>query len=145
METAEGGWFHKKYDQISLAGAGLAGVVDFVPHPKPNWCSTFVEHAGISDKLHNIAAVVALEHRDCGACRDFGLLRGTPTPTRDEEESAHDEQMERLAGVLGEAYPSIAFYSFLLDAEEHTAVNEAKSSGVPVIKMKSLRMRERTA
>ena len=58
METAVDGYFHKRYDQLSLSGAGLACVVDFPPSPKPAWRQTFIDQVSISIKLHQIRAVI---------------------------------------------------------------------------------------
>lgn len=117
MEETENGWFHEKYDHMSLAGAGLAAVVDFPPHPKPNWSSTFMEQVAISKKLHNIGAIVVLEHRTCGAYEEFGLLRKNCTP--EEETASHEAQTDRLKAAIRRDFPDILFFSFLLDAVPH--------------------------
>ena len=115
MEESAGGYFHKKYDQLALAGAGLAGVLDAPPHPKPSWRDTFIEHVALSKKLHNISAVIVLEHRTCGAYKEFGLLRDGCTP--EEELQAHNKQVGRLKSVLDHQFPDIMVDFFLLDAE----------------------------
>lgn len=119
METAAGGWFHQKYDHMSLAGSGLAGVVTFPPHPKPHWSSTFIEQVALSVKLHRINALVVLEHRTCGAYKEFGLL--TDSSTTDEETKAHMRQTDRLKELIHKDYPDLLFYPFLLEALEHPA------------------------
>lgn len=40
--------FHKLYDHVCLAGAGLSPVIDFGPDRKPHWQQTFLEHVAIS-------------------------------------------------------------------------------------------------
>src|SRR5262245_39424462 len=79
LNLMEAKGYHKLYDQVALAGAGLAAVVDFPPHPKPHWQQTFVEHVAISSILHKISAVWIMDHRDCGAYRSFGLLGTEPS------------------------------------------------------------------
>jgi hypothetical protein len=113
LEAAEDHWFHEKYDHVSLAGAGLAGVVDFPPHPKPNWSTTFMEQIALSKKLHNIGAVVVLEHRTCGAYKEFGLLH--EKSTRDEETKAHETQTDRLKAAIKKDFPDLLFFRFLLE------------------------------
>jgi hypothetical protein len=40
------------------------------------WAKTFLEHVGISIDLHYIRGVLILDHRSCGAYKEFGLLTG---------------------------------------------------------------------
>jgi carbonic anhydrase len=115
MESAADGYFHKRYDQLSLAGAGLAGVVDFPPHPKPTWGGTFLEHVALSAKMHVIKAVVVLEHRNCGAYKEFGLLRDGCSA--DEEERVHADQIGRLERLLHAHFPNLITDFFLLPQE----------------------------
>jgi hypothetical protein len=117
-KSGDYGYFHKRYDQVCLAGAGLAAVIDFPPHPKPNWSSTFVEQVAISKKLHSIVAVVVLEHRTCGAYKEFGLLNDSSTD--EEEKQVHHEQVLRMEKLLRDKGLSIPVYSYLLPKEaEH--------------------------
>lgn len=112
------GYFDKRYDHVSLAGAALSAVITFPPHPKPNWSSAFVEQVAISKKLHNIVAVVVLEHRTCGAYTEFGVLPASFTD--DEERQAHHLQVRRMAELLKANGLTIPVYSFLLPkADEH--------------------------
>ena len=112
------GYLHKKYDQVSIAGAGLAAVITFPPHPKPDWSSTFVQQVAISKKLHCIVAVVVLEHRTCGAYKEFGVL--SAASTTDDETAAHQEQVTRMKALLTANGLTMPVYSFLLPEEpEH--------------------------
>jgi hypothetical protein len=112
------GYFHKRYDQVSLAGAGLAAVITFPPHPKPEWSATFVQQVAISKKLHSIVAVVVLEHRTCGAYREFGVLTGSSS--YEDETRAHDAQVRRMEALLKQHGLDMPVYSFLLPEEpEH--------------------------
>lgn len=60
------------YDQINLAGASL-GAVDLVTQ-EPSWRETLLDHVGLSMGLHPIRGVLILDHRTCGAYREFKLL-----------------------------------------------------------------------
>jgi hypothetical protein len=112
------GYLHKRYDQVSIAGAGLAAVITFPPHPKPDWSSTFVQQVAISKKLHSIVAVVVLEHRTCGAYKEFGVLPAAPTP--EQEAAAHQEQVNRMKALLTANGLTMPVHSFLLPEEtEH--------------------------
>jgi hypothetical protein len=62
------------YDQLVLAGAALAATKS---HTQRNhWSKTFLEHVGMAIDLHNIRGVLILDHRTCGAYKEFGLLTG---------------------------------------------------------------------
>jgi hypothetical protein len=60
------------YDQLVLAGAALAATKSHTQ--RSNWAKTFLEHVGMSIELHNIRGVLILDHRTCGAYKEFGLL-----------------------------------------------------------------------
>ncbi len=60
------------YDQLVLAGASLAATRKHTK--KPYWAKTFLEHVGLSIDLHNIRGVLILDHRTCGAYKEFKLL-----------------------------------------------------------------------
>ena len=51
------------YDQVSLAGASLAGVSNKFPSSN----AAFWDHIGIAKQLHHIQKVIVVDHRDCGA------------------------------------------------------------------------------
>ena len=54
-----------KYSQFSMAGAAIGAVA-----PKFSaWHQTFWDNLAASVQLHNIPAVVVLNHRDCGAAK----------------------------------------------------------------------------
>lgn len=125
------GFFHKKYDQVSLAGAGLSGVVDFGDNQKPNWASTFLDQVGLSKTLHTISAVVVLEHRTCGAYKYFKLLG--EAPTEDEERNAHEKQTQWLAAVLKRHYSDLLFFSHLLPKESEAKRLDRLAQALPFV------------
>src|SRR5262249_15851386 len=61
-----------KYDHVVLAGAALGAVVP----RKEHWHKTFFDHVELAVKLHEVPAILVMEHRDCGAYgpKGFGLL-----------------------------------------------------------------------
>ncbi|HEX5703975.1 MAG TPA: hypothetical protein VFX97_12295 [Pyrinomonadaceae bacterium] len=95
-----------KYDHVVLAGAALGGVVQ----GKEHWHQTFLDHVDLAVKLHEVPAILVMQHRDCGAFgpKGFGLL--PENPTRKEERQAHREQ----AALLGEKVPRFLGYKALL-------------------------------
>ena len=105
--------FHKLYDHVCLAGAGLAPVVDFGADRKPHWQQTFLEHVAISVALHSITKVVVMDHRDCGAYRKFGLLTKEDNDTV-KEKTVHFQQMKRLKTLLNKEFPDLEFCGILL-------------------------------
>ena len=100
-----------KYDHVILAGAALGAVEPRVEH----WHQTFFDHLDLAVKLHNVKAVIVLEHRDCGAYspKGFGLL--PDNPTRKEERRVHFEQVAELQKKLP---PSLGFIAGLLEKLE---------------------------
>jgi hypothetical protein len=65
-----------KYSQFTIAGAAI-GVVA----PKfATWHRAFWDNLGATIQLHKIKKVVAVNHRDCGACRIAYGDKSTSTP-----------------------------------------------------------------
>lgn len=61
---------NNRYDHVILAGAAL-GAIGGCEGSHAHWRRTFFDHLGVAHKLHQIKDVYILEHRDCGAYRDF--------------------------------------------------------------------------
>ena len=95
-----------KYDHVILAGAALGAVVP----GKKDWHQTFLDHVDLAVKLHEVPAVLVMEHRDCGAYgpKGFGLLPADPPADR--ERDVHFEQ----AGILHERIPRFLGFKALL-------------------------------
>lgn len=120
--------FHKLYDHVCLAGAGLAPVVDFGADRKPHWEQTFLEHVAISIALHSITKVVVMDHRDCGAYRKFGLLTKDDNGTT-KEKTVHFQQMKRLKTLLKKEFPDLEFHGILLPIEPEHDKATGKATG----------------
>jgi len=120
-----------RYDQVALAGAALAGVIDFGPYPKPHWRQTLLEHIHLSMTLphHEIKSILVLEHRTCGAYKQFGLL--TDASSEQDEKDEHDLQTRRFAELVEAIFPKAHLYidSYLLGIEPV----KAKDAGKPLI------------
>jgi len=84
-----------KYDHVALAGAALGAVVEQMPH----WRETFLDHLNLARRLHQIeSGIIILEHKDCGAYREFGLLGPNPDPAV--ERAAHKAQVDKFIETL---------------------------------------------
>jgi carbonic anhydrase len=71
-----------KYSQFTFAGAAI-GVVA----PKFNaWHRTFWDNLAATVQLHNIKKLIAIDHRDCGACRIAYGDKSTSTPEIETEQ-----------------------------------------------------------
>jgi carbonic anhydrase len=97
------------YDHTILAGASLgvfAGIY-------PAWASTFWEHLEVAIALHGIHTVIILDHRDCGAYREFEALPDAPGPKL--ERTIHQHYMDRLGALIMKSHRSLRVHTDLLD------------------------------
>jgi carbonic anhydrase len=106
------------YDHTILAGASLgvfAGIY-------PGWASTFWEHLEVAIALHRIHTVFILDHRDCGAYREFEALPEAPAPKSpdypkylDLERTIHKHYMDRLGALITKSHSKLKIITDLLD------------------------------
>lgn len=116
-----------RYDHVILAGASLGalggpGVKDCLGHTTDfrHWKSTFKDHLEIAWKLHHIKDVYLLEHRDCGAYREFlGKEGDFDDDQYDEEEECHHHYASLLADQIecwaNEMGAKLRIKAFLMD------------------------------
>lgn len=102
------------YDQVSLAGASLAGVPD--KFPKSN--AAFWEHIGIAKQLHHIKKVIVVDHRDCGAFK-VGFGKDFKAD-HDGETSQHKHVMEQVKAHLAQAHPDLTAEFYLMGVDGKT-------------------------
>lgn len=109
---------HLKFDHVALAGASLSVFAGI----RPQWASTFWEHLDVAIDLHQIKTVLILDHRDCGAYREFHALPSPPkesTPAYEEylaeERQAHFHYMKRLAAFIEKLHPRMEVLYDLLE------------------------------
>jgi hypothetical protein len=106
----------RKYDIFVLAGAAAGA------NEKEKWRDVLVDHIKTARLVgHPIDRIMILEHRDCGAYREFfGLEWADVTPPVEFEK--HLEQVEilriYLERVLHEEIPNLTIDSFLLPRDE---------------------------
>lgn len=89
------------YDQLTLAGASLAASEGNTG--KSDWKRTFVDHISFAIEHHQIDGVLILDHRTCGAYREFGLLTKEQENT-EYEADRHDEVSTGVAEALVEVF-----------------------------------------
>ena len=59
-----------RYDQFIMAGAGLAAGVPQLDY----WLKTLFDHLDIAYTLHTVRDVYIIEHRNCGAYKEYKQL-----------------------------------------------------------------------
>ena len=97
-----------KYSQFTFAGAAI-GVVA----PKFNaWHKTFWDNLGATVQLHKIKKVIAIDHRDCGACRIAYGDKSTSTPEIESEQ--HRKVFAQFRGEMAKHQPKLAVETGLM-------------------------------
>jgi hypothetical protein len=96
------------YSQFALAGAA-AGVV--APHFQ-SWHQTFWDNLASSIQLHAITAVIALNHRDCGAVKIAYGPNSISTPDR--ETALHREILGKFRREAVRRHPRLRIETLLM-------------------------------
>ncbi len=100
-----------EYDQVQLAGAGLAAVSEKFPSSN----KAFWDHVDIAKTLHHIEKVIVVDHRDCGAYKvAFGdKFAGE----HDAETAQHKGVMLQVQAMLKMKHPDLTseYYLMALD------------------------------
>ena len=114
----------RKYDMFVLAGAAAGANENRV------WRRALVEHIRVARKIdHPIDRLIILEHRDCGAYKEFfGLKWDKVKPPV--EEASHKEQVGLLIKDLKKEFakeiPNLIIDSFLLARDEDDVLFETQ-------------------
>jgi carbonic anhydrase len=99
------------YSQFTFAGAAI-GVVA----PKFNaWHKTFWDNLGATVQLHSIKKVIAINHRDCGACRIAYGDKSTSTP--EIETAQHRTVFAQFRQELAKRQPKLAVETGLISLD----------------------------
>ena len=89
-----------KYSQFIFAGAAIGAVA-----PKfADWHKTFWDNLAITIQLHNIQSVIAIDHRDCGADRQQGIVSGGRSVVRDDNRLRGPRKRDRVRGYFEKLY-----------------------------------------
>jgi carbonic anhydrase len=100
-----------KYSQFTFAGAAI-GVVA----PKFNgWHRTFWDNLAATVQLHNIKKIVAIDHRDCGACRIAYGDKSTSTPEIETEQ--HRKVFAQFRRDAAKRQPKLAVETGLISLD----------------------------
>ena len=100
-----------KYSQFNIAGAAIGAVA-----PKfSGWHQTFWDNLGASIQLHNIPAVVAINHRDCGAAK---IAYGdAAVANRAAETATHRDALLSFRAEVGKRFPKLPVELGLMDLD----------------------------
>jgi len=98
-----------KYSQFNIAGAAIGAVA-----PKfSGWHQTFWDNLGASTQLHNIPAVIAINHRDCGAAK---IAYGeAAVASRDAETATHRQSLLEFRAEVAKRFPKLRVELGLMD------------------------------
>ena len=98
-----------KYSQFNIAGAAIGAV-----SPKfAEWHKTFWDNLGASIQLHNIPAVIAINHRDCGAAK---IAYGdAAVSSRDVETETHRNALMTFRNDVATRFPKLRVELGLMD------------------------------
>jgi len=98
-----------KYSQFNIAGAAIGAVA-----PKfAEWHKTFWDNLGASVQLHNIPAVIAINHRDCGAAK---IAYGdAAVASRDVETETHRNALMTFRNDVATRFPKLRVELGLMD------------------------------
>lgn len=91
----------QRYDQVVIAGAALAATYPGVPA----WNQTFFDQLKLAIDLHGITGVTVIDHRDCGAYREFLGQDYAQDPAA--ETAVHSAYMNTLRQQINSLYPDL--------------------------------------
>lgn len=98
IETMDARNLRGKYDHLILAGASL-GVLH-----APEWRKTFLDQLRFAVDHHGATQVILLDHRDCGAYREFlGVTPDDPAA----EKAAHEKEARKAMDLIVNEFPSL--------------------------------------
>jgi len=100
-----------KYSQFTFAGAAI-GVVA----PKfATWHRTFWDNLAATVQLHKIKRIIAIDHRDCGACRIAYGDKSTSTP--EIETAQHRKVFAQFRAEAAKHQPKLAVETGLMSLD----------------------------
>lgn len=100
-----------KYSQFNVAGAAIGAVA-----PKfSGWHETFWDNLAASIQLHNIPAVIVINHRDCGAAK---IAYGeAAVANRDAETATHRQALMSFRDEVAKRQPKLRVELGLMDLD----------------------------
>jgi carbonic anhydrase len=105
-----------KYSQFTFAGAAVGVVAT-----KFNaWHKTYWDNLGATVQLHSIKKVIAINHRDCGACRIAYGDKSTSTPEIENEQ--HRKVFAQFRREMAKRQPKLAVETGLMALDGQLAM-----------------------
>ena len=98
-----------RYDMVSLAGGALGVVLS----DDAAWAKAFWDQLALARDLHGIQRLIAIDHRDCGACRAF--VGETCAADPDKERETHVQAMTEFAEEARRRVPGLEVELLLMD------------------------------
>ena len=100
-----------KYSQFTVAGAAIGAVAPAFA----DWHKAFWDNLSASIELHRIKAVIAIDHRDCGAAKiAYGADR---VKDRQAETETHRAALTEFRREVIRRQPQLAFETWLMDLD----------------------------
>jgi carbonic anhydrase len=97
-----------KYSQFTFAGAAIGVVAPkFIA-----WHKTFWDNLAATVQLHSIKKIIAIDHRDCGACRIAYGDKSTSTPEIETEQ--HRKVFAQFRKEAARRQPKLAIETGLM-------------------------------
>lgn len=100
-----------KYDHVILAGAGLGALTD----KRPDWGAAFWQHVDVAKQLHHIHKLIVMDHRDCGAYREFLGVDYGKDPKAETE--IHTKYLRAFAVAAKERHPELEVELLLMSLD----------------------------
>jgi len=98
-----------RYDHIVLAGGALGVMCS----DNPAWRTVFMDHLGLARSLHGVDRLIVVDHRDCGACKQFVGADCADDPASERE--THRGAIDDLRELLAAEYPNLVIEAHLMD------------------------------
>jgi len=90
-----------------LGGAVIAGAAIGVVSPKfADWHKAFWDNLAVTIELHHIKKVIAIDHRDCGADRQQGVVTCGRSVVGDDDRLRGLREWDRLSSLFEKLYRS---------------------------------------
>ena len=99
--------FLGRYSQLTIAGAGIAGVAPAME----SWHPAFWDNLGTSLKLHQFPKVILIQHRACGAAT---VAYGHVAPGSKAEKKLHRFVAEEFQRQLLRRHPQLSVEAILM-------------------------------
>ena len=105
-----------RYDLVSMAGGALGVMLS----TDGAWAKAFWDQLTLARDLHGIRRLIAIDHRDCGACREF--VGSTCSVDAARETEIHRKVMTDFAVEVERRMPGLEVELLLMDLQGNVEV-----------------------